>query len=394
MADLKLVVLERDKLIFKEEGEENVSLPLPLEKDKLPSSEGERFRWIILIHPVHLFIRWISLPHRPSGKEEEMVKFTVEESIPFSAEEIKVRFYRFRDEGKWKYLVYVIPPSLQKILELLREKYGEPEGIHLLPHYFYYSLPERRKIKPPFLILFLREGEILFLNHRNEVGAVSREKSIWELWWYSRSPGEERLYIAGDNGWGYLEEFFRNEGVAWNRLEWEENYSPIFSGIPDLRGREEIIPGKGILILFLIFILSLSAQILFKENKLQKELSSVQNEMRKVFQSVFPRTPLIDPLAQMRKKWEELGRTPSSPVIDILDDLNKKIRVRVVLDRLRLENSTLELEGEVSSYSQLDKLVKELGASSYFSRWEIVNAQSRKGGGVLFRLKGRRRNEK
>ena len=153
MREKGLIILEKKTIsiwhkgknrVFQEEGRISIdSYPVP--REKISPWLKKEIKYYVLLHPSLVLRRNLIFSHRPPSQEKKFLKFKVEESIPFSAEEIEIGFFRKKNKRSWEYVVYIIPPHIIETLQNIQSLTAGIKSVSLLPFFFYASLFQGRK---------------------------------------------------------------------------------------------------------------------------------------------------------------------------------------------------------------------------------------------------------
>jgi type II secretory pathway component PulL len=151
-------------------------------------------------------------------------------------------------------------------------------------------------------------------------------------------------------------------------------------------------------LLLIVLILSLGG-VFLDIHLLQKQLDSLNDQIKDTFISVFPETSrIVDPVIQMQTKMDELKKKTADAVqtgekfrcIDILYQISQLIpkETDVLMTRLSIGNDGITITGETAGFNTVDDIKGRLEKSTLFSKVTIAAANMDKSGNkVQFRLK-------
>ncbi|GEM_PF-7021602 len=412
MGKLRFIYLDRKKIILYQEElvkgkkeiikkEEKEIVRFPLTRESWEEVIGKNNSVYLILSPALIVFRELSLPFGGERKIKRTIKYTLESSLPFSAEEFEVFYTKRKERDSFHLDAYVFTPLLLKTIESL-EEFAALQGIYLLPHVLYSYLATKMKLPPNALLWIRHEENFLYLCIRDgkagKAGEIPwREKEL-KLYLFSQSPAEHSLPIYF---WGEKEEWF-DKLLSREEISVRETFTPSSSTLPLILPRSRYAPNlytfnpastfswKFTLALLVLLLLFSSSRLIWEKYWLENRIIATKSEMKEIYLSLFPNSRVIDPLLQLKSKIKEKGGKSSSSLLELLREISLKYPGKgVSIEKIIFSGEVISLEGTIPSYATLDHFVGELDKSPLFGAWEIVNAESKKEGRVRFRIRSK-----
>ncbi len=402
LSSKKIILYQREKK--KKEyikKKEDKIIQFPVSKEKWKDFLSEKNSAILILSPSLLIFRGFNLPFGNERKIRKTIKYTLEPSLPFSAEEFEV-FYTKRKEGKvWHLDAWIFPPKLLETIKNLKEC-TLINGVYLLPNlvssYFY------SKLKLPSDSLFWIRIENKLLSVQVKKGKTGRAREIpwkekeFKFYFFSDEPSILSLPIIF---FGEKEKWF-DSMISQEKISIKEVPSPSYDILPLIISKGKFhqrihIPSpsstfswKTTLTLLILLFVFTSFRLMIEKYYLQERIQGIKGEMKKIYLSTFPNSRVVDPLMQLRSKLKEKRRESSSNLIDILKELSLRYPGGISIEKMNYTGKEINIEGKIPSYKTLDNFLRNLNQSQkFFGEWEIVNAETKKQGGVRFHIRSK-----
>jgi GspL periplasmic domain len=142
-------------------------------------------------------------------------------------------------------------------------------------------------------------------------------------------------------------------------------------------------------VLVILFALVLSADLLLKVVSARQEISSLKNDIRKMYQGIFPGEKNIqNELYQLKSHMKELRDREQVLVgvnpLNVLLQLSRVDRRGVVFNEISEQSGNLTLKGEASSLSDIQQLKNKL--ERFFDAVNISDSKASGQGNMLFTI--------
>ncbi|NOZ64283.1 MAG: hypothetical protein GXO71_05025 [Caldiserica bacterium] len=242
MGKLSFIYLDRKKLIlYQEESakgkrgivkkEEKNIAQFPITKETWEEVVSKDDSVYLILSPSLLIFRRLSLPFGGERKIKKTIKYTLESSLPFSAEEFEVFYSKRKEAENFCLDTYIFPPLLLQTIRSLGEL-AVLQGIYLLPHVVYAYFSVKRNL-PSNLLLWIRYKEnFLYLYIRDgkagKAGEIPWQEKDLKRYLFSRSPAEQSLPIYF---WGEKEKWF-NKLLSREEISIQEISTPFSDILP------------------------------------------------------------------------------------------------------------------------------------------------------------------
>ena len=375
-----------------------------IEEGELNSNEVETFleknrpdTLNIITSKPHLIFRRIEFPFRSRRKIHMVISSEIEETLPESIDKFYFSFDFFSpDKNKTIVNVYAIPSALYNLWSNLAKKYRAKLYFFADTLLFYRFLSQ--SIDEKDYIAIYTEGEYLLLNII-ENGIITGSYS-YEL---TQSAEAENIALIKE----ILEkkkfpvficasqEIGPKLGVSEEKVRYislpagmEKKY--LFHHLSSLRTFRKLflplklsggkkIPVSSIVSLFIFLIMSfLLFSPYFKVIEKQKELTRIDEEMKKIFASTFPDVQnIVNPLIQAREKIMKAAntdiKTGVSSVLKVMAEITLLFpeNIDAKIDLLRITGDTITLSGTTDSLKTLERIKSGIEKSERFTITDI-----------------------
>ncbi len=385
---------KRKKEVVKKEEREISQLPITTETWKEIVDKDTAVS--LILSPSLLIFREISFPFGEERKIRKTIKYTIESSLPFSAEEFEVFYTKRKEKENFHLNIWIFSPLLLETIKNL-EEVAVIRGVYSLPHIVYSYLTYKRRVSRNSLLWIRWKDRFFYLIIQNgkagKAGEIPWKEKDFKLYLFSEIILENRslsIYF-----WGEREKWF-DEILSREEIHIQETFPEGISSILSYCRRSTNFYAftssspswKITLTLLALLLIVASSRLLVEEYWIEKKIRSIKKEMRDIYLSLFPNSRVIDPLMQLKSKLKEARKESNSRFLDILREISSKYSGKgVTIEKIVFTGEEISLEGTIPSYATLDNFLRDLNKSLIFENWEIVNAESKREGRVRFRIR-------
>jgi len=424
----KLAVSVIDKGLRQTELKDSYSVPFATDTELADILRAKSREWtgarIVSSIPGNKFSqRTLTLPFSDRKRVEKALPFELEDSIPFSLEEMELdhvlldRAEPGADKKKEAAVLGIMLPKtvLRQHLELLATAGVDPQVV--IPSYV--GLSRIAKLIPVEGAAVIIDGTDLCLKIGNNViasrsfstshatGGIRHTIKAFEI---EQKTQIEKAYLLSENNGLHVD--LADLGIA------AEQITPDFAGKKPadpaslgLALSDQINFRKGefayrladvgtrkrrltLIIAGAVAVVFVAANLGVKYYLIESSYGKLDREIREIYRQTVPESKSVaDPVRQLRAKLDEskkkfgvLGSGTSA--LDVMKAVTEGIpkEVRVTFQDFLLEGDHLKLQGEVASFESIDKMKAELQKAEAFAEVQVLDTRMGVENKVKFRL--------